>query len=148
MSDNLNPQQFGISPREEREMQGRAIGEHIYDSLEMAMTGEKGGFKAASSARAWGKMRDFPPHMIKEDEEGNPVAHHTTGNWTSTWHGGGMIDHTHKTHGTVDVTNLTDYSNPEHGPFGPGPTLTPEEFKAHHNDFVKYAKTEYPKEYQ
>ena len=148
MSDNLNPQQFGMSNREVNEMQGRAFGEHIYDSMEMALTGEKGGFKTESQNNALKKMRSFPDHMVKIDEEGNPMAHHTTGNWTSTWHGGGMITHTHARMGPTDVTNITDYSNKDHGPFGKGPELTPEEFKGHHDDFVKYAKTEYSKEYQ
>lgn len=148
MSDNLNPQQFGMSDREMNEIQGRAFGEHLYDSMEMALTGEKGGFKIESQNNALKKMREFPNHMVRTDEEGNPEAHVTTGNWTSTWHGGGMITHTHAHMGPTDVTNITDYSNPDHGPFGKGPQLTPEEFKAHHDSFINYAKTEYPKEYQ
>ena len=147
-SDNLNPEQFGMTHREMSEMQGRAMGEHLYEGLEHIMTGEKGGFKIANQARALEKMRDFPEKHVKTDEDGDPMAHITTGNWTSTWHGGGMITHTHKHMGPTDVTNITDYSNKDHGMFGSGPTMKFSEFKAHHNDFVKYAKTEYPKEYQ
>ena len=146
--DNLNPQQFGMTQRELNEIQGRAIGEHIYEGLEQIMTGEKGGFKAANHARALEKMRDFPAANVKEDEDGDPMAHITTGNWTSTWHGGGMITHSHRVHGPQDVTNITDYSNPDHGMFGSGPTMSFKEFKEHHNDFLNYVKTEYPKNMQ
>ena len=143
--NNLNPSQFGMSQRELNEMQGRALGEHLYEGMEKILTGEKGGFKAANHARALEKMRDYPAKHVTEDADGDPMAHITTGNWTSTWHGGGMIEHSHKVHGPQDVTNITDYSNPEHGMFGPGPTMSFKEFKAHHDDFLNYVKTEYPK---
>lgn len=144
----LHPEQFGMSKRETSQMAGRAIGEHLYESLEKVMTGRAGGFKLEAQAKALKKMRDYPEKHVRTDADGDPEAHITTGNWTSTWHGGGYVTHNHKKHGAVDATNLTDYSNPEHGPFGPGPQLKFNEFKQVHNDFIKHAKTEYPKEYQ
>jgi hypothetical protein len=145
----LNPADFGISERESREMQGRALGEHLYEGLEMAMTGEKGGFKAAVDANALERMRDFPAHMVKFDEDGSPYVHHKTGKWTSTWSGGGYIDHTHDKHGTLDCTNVTDYDDPNQGPFTlSGPKMTPAEFIQHHNNHLQRVSEVYPKEYQ
>lgn len=145
---DLNPENFGISQRESRQMQGRAIGEHLFDAVEMIATGEKGGFRNAAAARALEKMRGFPEHMISYDEDNHPTASVTTGNWTSSWKGGHAIDHTHKKHGTLDMTNLTDYSDPNHGPFGPGPSITHQELIAHHKAHLQDVKETYPKEYQ
>lgn len=140
----LDHKDFGISDRESARMQGEALGEHLFNSIEMMATGEKGGFKAARTARALEKMRGFPEHMIKYDEDNHPTAHVTTGNWTSSWSGGPMIDHTHSKHGTLDVTNMTDYSkghDQEHN-------LTPADLHGHHKDFLAHVKENYPKEYQ
>ena len=154
---NLNPEQFGMSQREMSKMAGEAIGAHIYESMEKILTGEEGGFKQAAQARRYEKMRDFPEksaklkeghYKMETDEEGGPRASITTGNWTSTYHGGHSVDHSHRVHGPLDLTSFTDYSNPEHGPFGPGPKVSFEDFKKAHTDFLEHVKTDYPKEYQ
>lgn len=145
---NLNPADFGISPQEESEMAGRALGEHLYDSLEMMMTGRQGGFRDEAKAKAMEKMRGFPAHAFGIDEDGDPYVHIKTGNWTSTWHGGGYITHTHKKHGPLEVTNLTDYSNPEHGPFGKGPHIGYNELIEHHHNFLKHVWDNYPQDMQ
>jgi hypothetical protein len=147
---NLNPADFGISEQESNEMKGRALGQHIFDTVEMAMTGEQGGFKNIADADRLRRMRDFPAHMFAYDEDGDPYVHHRTGEWQSVWRGGGYIDHIHDRHGCLDVTNLIDYSDPNGpGPFSlTGPSLTPEKFVQHHNNFLQRVKDVYPKEYQ
>lgn len=142
---NLNPEDFGISQRESREMQGRAMGEHLFDSLEQIMTGEKGGFKAAAEAHNLYKMRSFPAHMVKYDEEDNsPYVEHSSGPWKSTWRGGIYIDHTHDKHGTLDVTNI---GHPDPNVMGPV-EMDPKKFVQAHEEHLKKVKDVYPKEYQ
>jgi len=142
-SENLNPkqfgEQFGISPAEEREMTGRALGEHLWGAMENLMGGP-GSYKAEMDAQALKRMRQFPAHMYGEDEDGSFV-HHTSGGFTSKWHGGAYIEHIHPKHGALDVTNVTDREGnlPQ--------SMTPEEFIQHHNDFVAHAKETYPKHY-
>lgn len=146
---NLDPKDFGISESESREMQGRALGHHLFTSLEKLMTGEEGGFKNIADADRLRRMRGFPAHMFAYDEDGDPYIHHKTGKWTSVWRGGGYIDHIHDKHGCIDVTNIHDYSDPNQGPFSlSGPSLTPEEFIRHHNEHLQRVATDYPKEYQ
>jgi len=141
----LNPADFGISEQESREMQARAKADHLYDSLEEIMTGEKGGFKAAAQADALRRMRSFPAHMVKFDEEdGSPYVEHKTGKWTSTWRGGIYIDHTHDKHGTLDVTNI---SHPDPNTSGPI-DMDPQKFTQAHAEHLDRVKEVYPKEYQ
>jgi hypothetical protein len=140
----LNPADFGISEQESREMQGRALGEHLFEGLEMAMTGEKGGFKLAAQADALRRMRSFPAHMVKTDEDGDPYVEHKSGKWTSTWRGGIYIDHSHEKHGTLDVTNISHPDPTVNGPID----MDPEKFIQAHNDHLKRVSEVYPKEYQ
>jgi hypothetical protein len=147
--NNFDPKDFGFEPGEAEDMEKRAVADYkqsraeaLYKSLEMGLTGEEGGFEIANQTHALGKMHNIPAHMYREDEDGNPEAFHTEGGWTSTWGGGMYIDHSHPVHGTVDVTNLRDYSRPD----DELPNLTGDELIQHHRNFLKYKDENFPKD--
>jgi hypothetical protein len=121
-------EQFGMSKREEREMQGRAFGEHLLDAM----------------AQADG-YQDYEHHVLekrnREDElfrqkyEVNNPSHGRLGRvrfdpdydttvyeikHPSGWkgvHTGMMMDLHHPKHGPVDLISYTDYSR--HGLLSP-----------------------------
>jgi len=146
MPDNLSPAQFGISPKEEREMETRARVDAIHESLEKALYGEVGGYKASVQAGALKRLRNIPANMMQEDEHG-PHASYTAGNWTTKWWGGKYAEHSHPKHGVVDMTDMAVHDHetgeetlPEH--------LTGAHIKQVHHEFLQYKKENYPKEMQ
>ena len=141
MSDNLNPQQFGMSDKEARDMHTKAVVDHVFEGAEKAIFGEVGGYKAAVQAEALGRMRNIPSNMMAEDEHGHHATY-TAGGWTTKWWGGKYAEHSHPKHGTVDVTDMADHhpngeeSLPSH--------ITGAHIKQIHHDFLNYKKENYP----
>lgn len=106
-------EQFGISRKEQNEMAGRAMGEHLWDELNK-IVGE-GGLRALSEAQALSRMRDFPAHMVEDDtdESGEPdygvhVNYKHPSGWSAKWAGGPYIDMHHPLYGPVDIIDITD----------------------------------------
>lgn len=115
--------------------------EHIFDKLEVAMTGEKGGFRAAAQSAALERMRNIPAHMMSEDEHGHH-AKYSAGGWTTTWHGGKYAEHSHPKHGAVDVTDMA--TNHPDGRETLPHSISGADIKKVHHDFLSYKKENYP----
>jgi hypothetical protein len=73
-----NEEQFGISKQELSEMKGRAIGGHIWDSMEEAMGGP-GSFRQSFVTEAWSNAHaNFQGEDVRSDSDDDdyPVFHH------------------------------------------------------------------------
>jgi hypothetical protein len=75
MSDKVNPgqfgEQFGMSEQEQRQIEGRALGKHIFEGVEEAMFGYAGGMKDRVVNQGW------------ESVESNWYAEHRAGHVTA-----------------------------------------------------------------
>jgi len=148
MSNLSNPQfgeQFGISPKEERDMHVRAVGDQIHETLEKALFGEVGGLRASYQAAALHRMRGIPADMMKEDEHGHHASY-TAGNWTTKWWGGKYAEHSHPKHGTVDATDMA--ISHDNGEEELPTNITGAHIKQIHHEFLGYKKENYPKDMQ
>lgn len=140
-------EQFGMSQREQNEIAGRAIGEHLFSGMEEAMGGQ-GAYGAAVRAHALHLMRHIPMQPTRmpsggtislqddTDESGESDygvhAHyqHPSG-WSVKWAGGPYADiHTPKGE-PVEVFNFTNHRT------GEVAAVTPHELASSLDEFVK-----------
>lgn len=149
----FSEENFGISPQESAEMERKAKFGAAFDSVEKAMFGEVGGFKNAFRNDAMKRLSKIPASNIcgdtsnpQEDKCGcgiddGPHATYTAGGWTSTWHGGSMIEHSHPKHGTVDVTGVEERDEKGNTSL---PTLSMADLKNAHHNFLDYKTKNFP----
>jgi hypothetical protein len=80
----------GLSRREQDEIQGRAIGSHIWDSMERAF----GDYATAVRSDAYDRMREsgYGTDDIKMDSDEGPYVEHRSGPYRARWHGGTYAD--------------------------------------------------------
>jgi hypothetical protein len=72
----LNKDQFGLTPQEQSEITGKAVGGHIFDQIEGLFGGE-GSFRQAHVTEAWADAHaNFQGHNVVADEEDFPIFKH------------------------------------------------------------------------
>ncbi len=74
----LNPDQFGLSPQEQSEIRGRALGGHLFDQMENIMGGA-GSLRQSHVTEAWADAHEhFQGHNVVADETNDdyPVLKH------------------------------------------------------------------------
>ena len=116
--DDPRHEQFGLSANDRAEIHGRAIGGHIFDSLENTMGGP-GSFRASYVADAWANAhKHWQGHDVRADEDDDdyPVVHLPG---ERGWHGrypvgGQYVDMYHGGSGPHDVIHVDkeDRTNP------------------------------------
>ena len=90
MSDKVNPgqfgEQFGMSEREQRQIEGRAIGKHIFEGIEEAMFGYVGGMRDRVVNEGWESVESnwYSEHQAGHitadpDDDDYPVYSHDLG---------------------------------------------------------------------
>ena len=90
---------FGISKREQSEMVGRAMGEHIWDKMEDIF----GPIGLQSKLHTVTELEQrFPNHQIKIDEDDDPYVSHKVGDWEGRYFNGAYINMHHKKYGEQD----------------------------------------------
>ena len=86
---------FGMSRQESNEIQGRALGGHIWDKMMQSWGGESG-FKNALHSSAYDRIRQsgYGAEHIKFDhqDDGAPYVEHAAGPYRARWHGGTYAD--------------------------------------------------------
>ena len=125
-----------FTPKDETEMTGNAVGQHLFDKVE----GILGSYRGAVEKAADQRMALFPEHMMSIDEDGRHVSYTSPKGWTHKWYGGTYIEHHHPKAGPVDVTNVEDRE-------GNLPTMAPEEFLKHTHDFETESGPDHEAEY-
>lgn len=110
----LNEDQFGgISKREQAEITGRALGGHIWDSMEN-LFGGPGAVRQGVVTSAWSDAhKDWQGQDVRanENDDDYPVFHHREGNWEGRYPlGGPYVDiHRHGSEsGAVEALHLQD----------------------------------------
>ena len=140
-------EQFGMSQREQNEIAGRAIGEHLFSGMEQAMGGE-GAYSAAVKEHALHLMRHMPMqptrtasggkiYMTDDTDESGEADYgvHTRYDHPSGWHvkwSGGPYADIHSPKGeAVEVFNFTNHRT------GEVAAVTPHELASSLDEFVK-----------
>jgi hypothetical protein len=79
-NDNLHPDQFGLSSREQAEISGKAMGGHIWDGMEQMMGGP-GSFRQSYVTDAWADAHaNWQGHNIVASNDDYPEVRHDMGN--------------------------------------------------------------------
>ena len=126
---------FGISKREQSEMVGRAMGEHIWDKMEDIFA--PGGFKLQQQQHTISEFeKRFPNHPIKIEEDDDPYVSHKVGDWDGRYYNGPYIDLHHKKYGPMEVINLQNADGKTH-------KLKQDEFRLEVENFVKNDAQQY-----
>jgi hypothetical protein len=90
---------FGISKREQSEMVGHAMAEHIWEGMENIF----GPIGLQSKLRTVTELEQrFPNHQIKIDDEDDPYVSHKVGDWEGRYYNGPYINMYHKKYGVQD----------------------------------------------
>lgn len=118
--DDPRHDQFGLSRNERAEINGRAIGGHIFDAMEEAMGGP-GSFRASYVADAWANAhKHWQGHDVRADPDDDdyPVVYIPgKGGWHGRYPiGGQYVDMYHEGSGPYDVVNINkeDRTNPKY----------------------------------
>jgi len=102
---STDDQDFGISKREQSEMVGRAMGEHIWDQMEDILA--PGGFRLQQQQHTISEFeKRFPNHPIKIEEDDDPYVSHKVGDWEGRYYNGPYIDMHHKKYGVQDCIHV------------------------------------------
>lgn len=109
MSNNVNPaqfgEQFGMSRREQSEIHGKAIAEHLWEGAENIF----GPMRVHARMQAADHLNaQFPGHRLKVDEDNNPYHAVKHGDWEGRYFGGPHIEMHHRRHGAQEVIDVTD----------------------------------------
>ena len=132
---STDDQDFGISKREQNEMAGRAIGEHLWNKMEDILA--PGGFRLQQQQHTISEFeKRFPDHPIKIDEDDDPYVSHKVGDWEGRYYNGPYIDLHHKKYGPMEVINLQGADGETH-------KLKQDEFRLEVENFVKNDAQQY-----
>jgi len=119
---------FGISKREQNEIAGRAMGEHIWDKLEDIF----GPIGLQNKLHSVGELeKRFPNHPIQIEDEDDPYVSHKVGDWEGRYFNGPYIELHHKKYGPMEVINVGDHK------------IGQDEFRHDVEHFVKHDAQQY-----
>ena len=128
---------FGISKREQSEMAGRAIGEHIWDKMEDIF----GPMKLQHQLHTVGELaKRFPDHIIQVDESDEPYVSHKVGDWEGRYFDGPYIEMHHVKHGPMEVIDVGREGDPSEGK---DRKITPAELRGEVEHFIKHDAQQY-----
>lgn len=111
---------IGLSRHEQAEIQGRAMGAHLWDGL-MSHWGGESGFKNAIHSESYDRIRQsgYGPEHIKMDPEddGAPYVEHKSGPYRARWYGGTYADihHVSSPGEAIDTLNVGHEAHPDKG---------------------------------
>ena len=111
---------FGLSRHEMAEIQGRAIGAHIWDKV-MEPFGGESGFKNAIHSDAYDRIREsgYGAEHIRMDHEddGAPFVEHKSGPYRARWYGGTYADihHSSDPGSAIDTMHVGHEAHPDKG---------------------------------
>lgn len=122
MSRNANfGESFGMSRQEQAQIQGQALGAHIWDKM-MEHWGGESGFKNAIHSESYDRIREsgYGPEHIKFDHEkddGAPFVEHRSGPYRARWYGGTYADvhHTSDPDSAIEALNVGHEAHPDKG---------------------------------
>ena len=128
---------FGISKREQSEMAGRAIGEHIWDKMEDIF----GPMKLQHQLHTVGELaKRFPDHIIQVDESDEPYVSHKVGDWEGRYFDGPYSEMHHVKHGPMELIDVGREGDPSEGK---DRKITPAELRGEVEHFVKHDAQQY-----
>ena len=110
----------GLSRQEQSEIQGRALGAHIWDKV-MEPFGGESGFKNAIHSETYDRIRQsgYGAEHIKMDraDDHAPYVEHSSGPYRARWYGGTYADIHHVSDpGTaIDTLNVGHEAHPDKG---------------------------------
>jgi len=94
---------FGISKREQSEMVGHAMAEHIWEGMENIF----GPIGLQSKLHTVTELEQrFPNHQIFMEEDDDPYVSHKVGDWEGRYYNGPYIDMHHKKYGVQDCIHV------------------------------------------
>lgn len=118
--DDPRHNQYGLSANERAEIHGKALGGHLFDSMEESMGGP-GSFRASHVMNAWADAhKHWAGHDVKPDPDDDdyPVVHIPgKGGWHGRYPvGGPYVDMYHEGSGPYDVIHVdkSDRTNPKY----------------------------------
>lgn len=96
---------LGINKREQNEIQGKAIADHLWQGVE----GIFGNIKVQNQSNAYDRLRErFPTHEIHQDEGDWPYVEEKHGAWRARYFNGPNIEIVHRRHGAQDALDIGD----------------------------------------
>ena len=118
-------EQFGMSKDEESKIAGRALGANIFDSMEEAAFGYKGGYRDNVVTDAWqdvnthwsddhaaGNIRPRENAEQHEDADEYPIYHHDLGDgYSAQYPIGSMYATIYKDDAPLDAVNMSTQSS-------------------------------------
>ena len=121
MSRNQNfGEAIGLSRHEQSEIQGRALGAHMWGKL-MEPFGGESGFKNAIHSETYDRIRQsgYGAEHIKMDagDDHAPYVEHRSGPYRARWYGGTYADihHVSDPETAIDTLNVGHEAHPDKG---------------------------------
>jgi len=135
---------FGLSKREQAEISGKALAEHIWEQMENILAPE--GFALQRKQHTITELEQrFPDHKIMVDEDDDePYVSHKIGPWEARYYNGPYIDIHHQRHGCLDCIHV-GYDGPDNE--GKLHKLSQDEFHQDLQNWVDEHGEEYQRHY-
>jgi len=130
---SVDDEDFGLSKREQSEIAGKAIAEHLWEGIDHIFGPQKLMLRLHTVSEF---EKRFPDHTIQIDENDEPYVSHKVGDWEGRYFDGGFIELHHKKYGPMDLINLQDRD---------GEIYKPNQDEFHHEveHFVKHDAQQY-----